>query len=94
VFVQVLKNLIVPNTFTPNGDKINDTWKILYLESYPGCTVDVYNRYGQRVFNSVGYGREWDGTVNGNPLPIGTYYWIINPKNGRAQMNGSVTIIR
>lgn len=94
VFVRVLKNLIVPNTFTPNGDKINDTWKILYLESYPGCTVDVYNRYGQRVFTSIGYGREWDGTVNGNPLPIGTYYWIINPKNGRQQINGSVTIIR
>lgn len=94
VFVQVLKNLIVPNTFTPNGDKINDTWKILYLESYPGCTVDVYNRYGQRVFTSIGYGREWDGTLNGNPLPIGTYYWIINPKNGRSQMNGSITIIR
>lgn len=94
VFVKVLKQVIVPNTFTPNGDKINDTWKILYLESYPGCTVDVYNRYGQRVFTSIGYGREWDGTVNGNPLPIGTYYWIINPKNGRQQMNGSVTIIR
>jgi gliding motility-associated-like protein len=94
VFVRVLKALVVPNTFTPNGDKINDTWKILYLESYPGCTVDVYNRYGQRVFTSIGYGREWDGTVNGNPLPIGTYYWIINPKNGRPQMNGSVTIVR
>lgn len=94
VLVKVLKSLVVPNTFTPNGDGINDTWKILYLESYPGCTVEVYNRYGQRVFTSVGYGREWDGTVNGNPLPVGTYYWIIHPRNGRRQMNGSVTIIR
>lgn len=94
VFVKVLKDLIVPNTFTPNGDRINDTWKILYLESYPGCTVDVFNRYGQRVFSSTGYGREWDGTLNGNALPVGTYYWIINPKNGRQQINGSVTIIR
>lgn len=94
VFVRVLKQLIVPNTFTPNGDGINDTWKILYLESYPGCTVEVYNRFGQRIFSSVGYDREWDGTLNGNALPVGTYYWIINPKNGRQQLHGSVTIIR
>lgn len=94
VKVTVLKSLVVPNTFTPNGDGINDTWKILYLESYPGCTVDVFNRQGQRVYTSVGYSKEWNGTVNGNPLPVGTYYWIINPKNGRSQMNGTITIIR
>jgi len=94
VFVKVLKEPKVPNAFTPNGDGINDTWVIQFLESYPGCTVDVYNRYGAKVYTSLGYGRAWDGTLKGTPLPVGTYYWIINPKNGRAQMNGSVTIIR
>jgi gliding motility-associated-like protein len=94
VDVKILKALVVPNAFTPNGDGINDTWLIEYLESYPGATVQVYNRYGQLVFNSNGYPKAWNGTVNGNPLPIGTYYWIINPKNGRSQINGSVTIIR
>ena len=94
VFVKVLKEPKVPNAFTPNGDGINDTWVIQFLDTYPGCTVDVFNRYGAKVFSSTGYGRAWDGTMKGTPLPVGTYYWIINPKNGRKQMNGSVTIIR
>jgi gliding motility-associated-like protein len=94
VVVKVLKQIKVPNAFSPNGDGINDTWVILYLDSYPDCTVDVYNRYGQVVFHSTGYTRPWDGRVNGQSLPVGTYYWIINPKNGRTQVNGSVTIIR
>ncbi|MBS1565781.1 MAG: gliding motility-associated C-terminal domain-containing protein, partial [Bacteroidetes bacterium] len=55
VFVKILKNIKVPNAFSPNGDGINDTWVIEYLDSYPGCTVDVFNRYGQTVFHSTGY---------------------------------------
>ena len=94
VMVKVLKQIKVPNAFSPNGDGINDTWFIQYLESYPDCTVDVYNRYGQSVFHSAGYARQWDGKTNGLPLPAGTYYWIINPRSGRSPVNGSVTIIR
>ena len=94
VMVKVLKQIKVPNAFSPNGDGINDTWFIQYLESYPDCTVDVYNRYGQSVFHSAGYARQWDGKTNGQPLPAGTYYWIINPRSGRSPVNGSVTIIR
>ena len=94
VFIKVLLAPIVPNAFSPNGDGINDTWKIQYLESYPGATIDVFNRYGQKVFSATGYNTEWDGKFNGSPLPIGTYYYIINPKNGRSIINGSVTIIK
>lgn len=94
VFVKVLKKPKVPNAFSPNGDGINDNWVIEYLDSYQGATVEVFNRYGQLVYHSTGYSKPWDGTFNGNPLPVATYYWIINPKNGRPQMNGSVTIIR
>lgn len=94
VFVKVLKKPKVPNAFSPNGDGINDNWVIEYLDSYQGATVEVFNRYGQLVYHSIGYTKPWDGTFNGNPLPVATYYWIINPKNGRQQMNGSVTIIR
>jgi gliding motility-associated-like protein len=94
VSIKVLKDIKVPNAFSPNGDGLNDTWKIAYLESYPGAMVQVYNRYGQLVFNSRGYGKEWNGTYNGTPLPVGTYYFIIDPKNGRKQLNGSVSIIR
>ena len=94
IFIKVLKSPEVPNAFSPNGDGINDTWRIKYLESYPGATVEVFNRYGQKVFNSAGYDVEWDGNVNGKPLPVGTYYYIINPKNNRKIISGSVTIIK
>ena len=93
LFVKVLKSPMIPNAFSPNGDGINDTWIIQYLESYPGTTVDVFNRYGQKVFSSIGYTTPWDGRYNGKILPVGTYYYVINPKNGRAIMSGSVTII-
>ena len=82
------------SVFSPNGDGIHDKWVIQYLESYPGCTVDIYNRYGQRLYHSEGYTNPWDGTINGKPVPVGTYYYIVNPKNGRSIMSGYVDIIR
>jgi gliding motility-associated-like protein len=94
VFVKVLKYPIVPNAFTPNGDGINDTWSIKYLNSYPNNTVEIYNRYGERLYSSVGYAVPWDGRYKGADLPSGTYYYIIDPKNGRKTIAGSVTIIR
>lgn len=94
VMVKLLKQIKVPNAFSPNNDGVNDKWQILYLESYPGCEVEVFNRYGQPVYRSIGYTTPWDGTYKGSPLPVGTYYWIINPKNGRQALSGSVTIIR
>ncbi|MFL5773259.1 MAG: gliding motility-associated C-terminal domain-containing protein, partial [Flavisolibacter sp.] len=93
-FIKVLKTPGIPNTFSPNGDGIHDKWEIKYLESYPGATVEIYNRYGQLIFQSTGYSKPWDGTFRGSPLPAGTYYYIINPKNGRKQMAGFVDIIR
>ncbi|MEJ7911940.1 MAG: gliding motility-associated C-terminal domain-containing protein, partial [Chitinophagaceae bacterium] len=94
VAVKVLLALKIPNVFTPNGDGINDKWDITYLESYPGALVQVYNRYGQLVFQSKGYSKPWDGTINGQPVPFGTYYYVIDPKNGRPQRTGFVDIIR
>lgn len=94
ITIKVLKALHIPNAFSPNGDGIHDRWEIKYLNTYPGATVEVFNRYGQLVYKSAGYSQSWDGRFNGNPLPIGTYYYIINPKNGRGQMSGYVDIIR
>lgn len=94
ITIKVLKKLIVVNAFTPNGDGTNDTWIIKYLDTYPGNTVNIYNRQGQKVYSSVGYAIPWDGRSNGNILPTGTYYYIINPKNGRKVIAGSVTIIK
>lgn len=94
VKVIVLQAPEVPNTFTPNGDGKNDVWYIKELDKYPGCTVNIYNRNGERVFYSVGYATPWDGRYNSVNLPVGTYYYIIDPKNGRDKISGSVTIIR
>ena len=94
VFVKVLKAPTIPNVFTPNGDGINDKWEIQYLESYPGATVEIFNRYGSLVYRSVGYTKPWDGTYGGTQTPAGTYYYIINPKNGRKQISGFVDIVR
>ena len=94
IYVTVLKAPVVPNTFTPNGDGYNDTWDIKYLNSYPNCTVEIFNRYGQKLYYSVGYPVPWDGTYNGSKLPVGVYYYIINPNNGRKTIAGSLTLIR
>jgi gliding motility-associated-like protein len=94
VKVTVLKTPIIPNTFTPNGDGKNDTWNIQYLDSYPDATVDVYNRNGSKVFSSVGYPKAWDGRYRGEDLPVGVYYYVINPNHGRSTLSGSITIVR
>lgn len=92
--VKVLKEPSVPNAFSPNGDGINDLWIIKSLEFYPDATIQIFNRYGQPVYLSTGYSQPWDGKFKGVDLPVGTYYYIINPKNGRNIIKGSVTIIR
>lgn len=94
VFVKVLKTPTIPNVFTPNGDGVNDRWEIKYIDSYPGAVVKIFNRYGQAVFESVGYSKPWDGTYNGKQVPAGTYYYLIDPKNGRQTISGFVDIVR
>ena len=94
--VKVLKAPIVPNAFSPNGDGVNDSWNIKYLESYANATVTIFSRYGSIVYySSKGYSQPWTGQANGSDLPMGTYYYIIDPKTvGRKLIAGDVTIIR
>lgn len=95
VLVKVYENLSIPNVFSPNGDGINDTWHILQLNNYSDATVTVFNRYGQVVYNSTGYPTEWDGRYNGQTLPVGTYYYIIDLKlNVPLKYTGWVEILK
>lgn len=94
VFVKVLKFPVIPNTFTPNNDGINDLWLIDYLDTYPNNRVQVFSRTGQLVFESRGYSKPWNGTIKGKPLPFDTYYYIIEPGNGRKPITGYVTIVK
>jgi gliding motility-associated-like protein len=84
----------IPNTFTPNGDGVNDTWIIKGLQSYPQCTVLIYNRWGQQVFSSIGYAKPWDGEYGGKPVPFGVYYYVINLTGSGPPLSGFVTVIR
>ena len=94
VFVKVLLGPKIPNTFTPNNDGINDNWEIQYLNTYPNNRVQVFTRTGQLVFESRGYKTPWNGTYNGKPLPVDTYYYIIEPESGREPITGYVTIVK
>jgi gliding motility-associated-like protein len=93
--VVALKVLAIPNVFSPNGDGQHDFWDIPFLKDYPGSKIEIFNRYGQLVYRSYGYNGPWDGNVNGKPVPIGTYYYIIElNNNGYGKISGSLTILR
>ena len=92
--INVLKPIVVPNTFTPNADGVNDVWVINELANYPGAEVSVYNRYGMKMFFSRGYGVPWDGTYQGKPVPFGTYYYVISLGIYGAPMSGYVAVVR
>jgi len=96
VKVTVLADFIIPNVFSPNGDGQNDVWEIKGIENYPGLRIDIFDRYGRKVLSTLGYKKAWNGTLNnqGKPVPIGTYYYIIDIKNGKPPLTGSVTILR
>jgi gliding motility-associated-like protein len=94
IFLKVVKDFIVPNVFSPNKDGINDFWKIDNLELYPSHRIEVFNRYGQMLFETTDYSKPWDGTYKGKELPVGTYYYIIELGGARQPKKGYVTIIR
>ena len=95
MILKVYEKIKVPNAFSPNGDGIHDTWNINSLEQLDECVIEVYNRYGQLVYRSRGYSNPWNGTRNGMPLPIGTYYYIIDPKIAiEPRLTGWVFILR
>lgn len=67
----------VPNVFTPNGDGINDEFRVAY-KSLKSFDIWIYNRWGRLVYHSTDPGSGWDGTINGRPASTGTYYYVIN----------------
>jgi len=82
----------VSNSFTPNADGINDTWKIDGIENYPNSEIKVYDRNGNMVLSKLTNGSfEWDGKYNSRPLPTGNYWYIIKVSDGRI-LNGWLLI--
>ena len=94
VLVSVADDVNLPNTFTPNGDGINDKWVIGGITSYQNPVVQVYDRNGQLVFKSLGGSTPWDGTYKGKEVPAGNYYYIVDLNLNGMKFTGSVTVIR
>ncbi len=93
--VRTFSDPVIPNVFSPNGDGVNDYWDISSLQYFAGANVQVFNRYGQLVMTRLGYSTPWNGKdLNGQPLPVGTYYYIIQLGNGFQPRSGSITILR
>lgn len=74
----------IATIITPNGDLTNDRWEIPCLAGtqFTNNTVVVFNQWGDEVFRSASYKNDWEGTYNGNPLPNGTYFFVVDFGNG------------
>jgi len=96
MIVTILPPFNINNGFTPNGDGKNDTWVIDELYKFPNTEIEIYNRWGEQLFYSKGAYTPWNGTYNGSPVPVGTYYYIIrlNDKNFPDHYAGPLTILR
>jgi gliding motility-associated-like protein len=88
-------DITIPNTFTPNGDGVNDTWRLDNIRNLSlRYTVRIYNRYGSLIFQSTNNSLPWDGTYHGKPMPAGVYYYIINLTDTASILSGWVSVIR
>lgn len=90
---------LIPNMITPNGDGKNDIWRLDFINVFfPQAEINIYNRWGEILFSSIGYSNAWDGTYkeSGNPLPVGAYFYTIklNDANNTETFKGTVTILK
>ena len=92
--------LFVFNEFTPNNDGFNDFFEVRCIEDY-SSTVEVYNRNGNKVFQTINYQNDWDGIANvggvlnsGDHLPSGTYYYVINIPELNRELVGWLQLAR
>ncbi|MFQ3213864.1 MAG: gliding motility-associated-like protein, partial [Marivirga sp.] len=101
ISIEVDENFEVGKGFSPNGDGINDTWKIAGIDLFLNNTVKVFNRWGNEVFSTKGYdnnSNNWDGTNQGSlssangRVPEGTYFYVIELEAGLSKMTGYLTI--
>lgn len=85
----------IANTLTPNGDGDNDTFFIENIWEYRDNYLQIFNRWGTRLYEQNGYSNEWDGTYQGKDVPMGTYYYVLELNdNDRQVFKGSISVIR
>jgi gliding motility-associated-like protein len=92
--------VIIPEGISPNGDGVNDVFEIIGIEDYPNNRLAIFNRWGHKVFEAQNYDNSWDGksespvTIGGGVLPKGTYYYILDLKDGNKPIKGYFFINR
>ena len=92
--VEPLMNVYIPNAFTPNGDGINDTFGVKGEGAFAFSLV-VFNRWGEKVFESTNPNQQWDGTYKNQPVQQGEYVYqlMADGKNYKGQ-TGVITLVR
>jgi gliding motility-associated-like protein len=94
VFVKVYQGLFIPNAFSPNGDGINDTWRIETLAAYPRAELKVFSRFGEIVYDNKRNNNYWNGKFKNKEAQVGTYPYILDLKNGLPVLKGFVILIK
>jgi gliding motility-associated-like protein len=91
-----LPDIVIPNTFTPNGDGINDVLTVLLDSRINIKSFRIYSRWGQPVFSTADINNFWDGNKGDTNVPAGTYFWFLEGiENSKKYIRyGSVTIIK
>ncbi|MFT7086331.1 MAG: gliding motility-associated-like protein [Vicingaceae bacterium] len=95
IFVFDEFQFIVPNIFTPNGDNINDEFKVQACGVYD-YEIKIFNRFGEKVFESNSLNINWDGRISGRLTNSGMYFYTIKIRDFRNQIldyNGSLTLL-
>ena len=99
ILIETPVELDIPNTFTPNGDKANDTWRVSPVANasrFDKALIKVYTKRGLLIYEAKGFEKSWDGSFNGEILPVDTYYYTIdlNLSYAKKTYKGSVMILR
>lgn len=96
VTITVNNGIVIPNTFSPNGDEINDTWVILGIDNYPNNQVEIYTRWGQKIYQASSYSelKVWDGTTTLGGANESVYYYVIDLRDGSDVFTGYVNVLR
>ena len=97
ITVNVNEDCTPPTIFTPNNDGINDDFVVECLFAtgkYPNNSVVIFNEWGDEVFRGAPYNNDWAGTYNGENLPVGTYYYVIDLGDGQMPLTGFLVLER
>jgi gliding motility-associated-like protein len=91
------KNLQIPNAFTPNGDSVNDVFEAVPHEGFEVVhSLNIFNRWGEKIFSETGANARWDGKIDGVPAPSDVYIWIleVDCSGSLTPVKGNVTLLR